>query len=111
MLTNINMDIVYTNKFEDKFVEQSAERFCISGTIMNASVKNVGGYICHRLWIEDSKGGYSVTIWDDAKGYDKDLLKSGQSIKVCGIMHKQYYMGNDGTPKCFKDYRGLEILK
>jgi hypothetical protein len=101
--------IVYTSKYGDKIVED-VERFDIRGTIMGASVHKVGDCTLHRLFVEDGKGKYHISVWDSARGYDRDALKQGRSVRFRGLIHRQGYMGEDGTPKSFKDYKAQEMM-
>lgn len=105
-----NMNIVYTNKHGESYISNNVEKFDIRGTIMTAAIKKVGDMINHRLYVEDGKGGYAITIWSSANGYDANALRVGRVVRFRGTMHKQHYMGSDGTAKYFKDYKAYEMF-
>lgn len=104
------MNIVYTNKYGASYVSNNVEKFDIRGTIMTAAIKKVGDMINHRLYVEDGKGGYVISIWSNANGYNVNVLRVGRAVRFRGTMHKQYYMGSDGTAKYFKDYKAYEMF-
>lgn len=106
----ITMNIVYTNKYGESYVSNNAEKFDIRGTIMSASIKKIDNMINHRLYVEDGKGGYAISIWSNANGYNAEALRVGNSVRFRGTMHKQYYMGSDGNAKYFKDYKAYEMF-
>lgn len=102
--------LVYTNKFGDK-VTENVERFSIRGTIMSASISKVSdNAVVHRLVVEDGKGRYSVTIWNNAKGYDKDKLKAGLPLSAKGIVRRQVYPKSEGGFAEYVEYKALEIV-
>lgn len=106
-----NMErVAYTNKYGDK-VYENVERFNIRGTIMSSTTHKVADNFVHRLYVEDSTGGYPITIWDTAKGYDRSLVKQGHSARFKGVVHRQPYMGADGTGKVLLTYSAAEISK
>ena len=100
--------IAYTNK-DGQSIYENVEKFSIKGTIMSASRNKVGNCTVHNLYVEDSKGGYHVVVWNNAKGYDADKLRTGYAISVKGVVHFCGYMGADGTPKTYKKYSAHEI--
>lgn len=102
------MEIVYKNN-RGEAATKTVERFDIRGTIMNTSVTKVGTSVVHRLYVEDGKGNYVITIWDSATGYDASKLKAGYSVKFRGLLHKQYYYGEDGVTRYFPDYKAQEM--
>lgn len=104
------MNIVYANKHGESYISNNVEKFDIRGTIMTAAIKKVGDMINHRLYVEDGKGGYAITIWSSANGYDANALRVGRVVRFRGTMHKQHYMGSDGTAKYFKDYKAYEMF-
>ena len=103
------MEIVFKNN-RGESVTQNAERFDIHGTIMTAHAERVADCILHRLYVEDGQGGYHITIWNTATGYNPDKLKVGNSVRFRGLLHKQYYCGGDGTGKCYLDYKANEMM-
>lgn len=101
--------IAYRNKFGDTIYE-NVERFHISGTIMSAHCDRIGDNdIHHRLYVEDSLGGYYVTVWNNVKGYDRKKLKIGENIEIKGIIITNHYDSEDGV-KELKEYKVQEIL-
>ena len=100
--------IIYTNKFGDKIVEK-AEAFDFRGTIMSRSHHDVCGHIVCRLWVEDSNGGKSVTIWDSAKGFDLSSLKVGYSVRFKGYVKRQGYCDRNGNGKEYLEYKAQEM--
>ena len=100
--------MIYTNK-DGAQVYENVDRFNIRGTIMTAGISRVCDSYVHRLYVEDSRGGYPITVWDSAKGYDRALLKQGHSARFKGIIHYRTYMGSDGTEKVYKDYNATEM--
>jgi hypothetical protein len=102
--------MAYTNK-NGKTIYENVERFGIRGTIMSITTHKVADSFVHRLNVEDSRGGHSVTIWNTAKGYDRELIKQGHSARFKGVVHRQHYLGADGTDKVFLNYCASEISK
>lgn len=101
--------IAYKNKFGDT-IYKNVDRFHISGTIMSAHCDRIGDNdILHRLYVEDSLGGYYVTVWNNAKGYDRGKLKIGENIEIKGIIHTNHYDSENGV-KELKEYKVQEIL-
>ena len=102
--------MVYTNKNGESLVMRNVEKFDIRGTIMSASINKVGDLVIHRLYVEDGEGGHSVSIWSNAKGYNREILRTGHSVRFRGVMHKQGYVASDGTEKFFNDYKASEMI-
>lgn len=102
--------IAYANK-NGKTIYENVERFNIRGTIMSVTTNKVADSFTHRLYVEDSRGGHTITIWSTAKGYDRELIKQGHSARFKGVAHRQHYIGADGTDKVFLNYRASEISK
>lgn len=103
-----DMAITYTNKDGMTIVDKNAERFDIRGTIMSVSFDKVCELTRARVYVEDSEGGKSVSIWNTAKGYSRSRLRTGHSVRFKGISHKQFYDSEKGV-KSYIDYRAFEM--
>jgi len=103
------MKMAYTNKYGDK-VYENVEPFEFRGTIMSASIEKVGACTLHRLYVEDAEGGKHVTVWDNAKGYDREKLKVGYSVRFSGIIRKNNYYDSEGKVRTYKEYKAQSIL-
>ena len=101
-------EIAYTNAYGD-VIHKYAERFSIRGTIMSARIQKVGDCILHRLYVEDSTGGYSIQVWDNAVGYDREKLRQGLSVRIKGLAEYQVIDGADGKPLRIMTLNGNEI--
>lgn len=102
------MEMIYTNKFGDKIVN-NVEPFDFRGTIMSLNRQEVSNAVVYRMWVEDSKGGKSVTIWDSAKGFNLSILKVGYAVRFKGFIKRQAYCGNDGAEKVYLEYKAQEM--
>ena len=101
--------MVYRNKWGDEIYE-NVERFDLRGTIMSVNRQEVGEVSIHRMYVEDSKGGHSVTVWDNAKGYNPSVLRVGNSVRFRGIIRKNRYMDSNGAEKVYEEYKALEMM-
>lgn len=100
--------IAYTNGTEK--VYKTIERFDIRGTIMEMAVKVVGTYTLHDMRVEDGKGSYRVSIWDNAKGYNPEKLKVGLSVRLKGVVRtSQIYSPEKSDAIEIKTYSALEM--
>lgn len=102
---------VFVNSWGDTIPVRNLERFDnLRGTIMGIprfdKVCNVE--LC-RFYFEDGEGGKQVSIWSSMKGYNKERIRQGASVIITGMVQRNYYMGADGTEKCFKEYKAHEI--
>ena len=93
------------------YTNENVERFDIRGTIMSVATNKVVNTFLHRLYIKGSCGSHFITIWSTAKGYDRKLLKRGNSVRFKGIVHRHHYFGADGTDKVLLNYYASEISK
>ena len=100
--------ITYTSTYGD-VIRRNVERFSIRGTIMGARIQKVGDCILHRLYVEDSTGGYSIQVWDNAVGYDREKLRQGLSVRIKGLAEYQVINGADGKPLRIMTLKGNEI--
>lgn len=101
-------NIAYKNAYGDT-ISKSAKRFFVRGTIMTARRQMVGNHVCHELYVEDSEGGYHVTVWDSAIGYDKQKLRQGMSVAIKGVATHTIISGADGRPLRVTRYHACEI--
>ena len=99
----------YTNKYGDT-IRREVENFDFRCTIMNARIQKVGDFVVHRLWVEDKDGGKAVTIWNNARGYNPELIKAGHSIHIKGYVNAQSYLNEHGQPVIYKEYKAQEML-
>ena len=102
--------IAYMNKSGQSIME-NVEPFEFRATIMNEKVQQLRDQVVHRLWVEDGEGGKVVVVWNNAKGYDRDLLRAGHSAYFEGFIRKHGYMDSEGREKFFKEYKAQKISK
>lgn len=100
--------ITFVNKFGDTICKE-VETFNLIGTIMSRSIKKVGDNVEYRLWIEDGKGRYHITVWDYAKGFSSDKLKDGHRCGFKGIIQSDVICSFDGYTE-LKNYKAQEIF-
>ena len=88
----------------------NVDSFNIKGTITSAKVSKLNKDIMsHIISIKNNDGKYEIIIFSSAKGYNKDLLSVGHTIRFRGVSHKENYCTNTNEEKVFTKYFALEM--
>ena len=84
--------------------------FDIMGTIMHLAINRLETSLIINMWIEDGNGRYNIVMSDTVKGFDRNLLKFGHSVRVKGIVHRCYFINDFGEEKISEHYNALELI-